>query len=178
MRILLLCAALLPASLLAQDGRITTSGKPGAAGVFIDGKFAGPAARFGARGKFAASAGEHTVTIRDPRFEEFSTKITVSAGKTAKVKYTLKPLAAPQAPLGIIRLGGGNYGQRIEGDRGAVYLNGVFMGHVDEFNHPGSGIEIKAGAYELKVVSEEFGEINRRVTVEPGKVVKVPIRAK
>lgn len=173
--LLIFCAV---STLAAQDGRITTSGSPNSAGVFIDGKYAGPAARYSVHRSYAATAGEHEVIIREPRYEEYRTKVTVRPGKSAKVKYTLKKLPEPTGQLGELKLGGGSYGMRIDSDRGAVYLNGQFMGHVDEFNHPGAGLMVPAGAYELKVVSEEFGEINRRVTIEPGKTTVINMKSK
>src|SRR5689334_13641231 len=44
---------------------------PGRAGVFVDGKYLGPATNFGVARKYALSPGEHELKLVDPRFEEF-----------------------------------------------------------------------------------------------------------
>ena len=111
----------------AQDtGYVKAHGKPGDAGVFINGQYAGPATRFTVPEKYPAPAGEIEVTFRDPRYEDFTTKITVRAKKTTKIKYSMKKLPEPKPPFGRFRLGGGEPESFISiaaGDTGAVYIN-------------------------------------------------------
>jgi hypothetical protein len=59
------------------------------------------------------------------------------------------------------------------GDIGPVYLNGQFVGHVDELNNLGGGLLVAAGTYELKVMSQVYGEFTRNVTVEANKLNRV-----
>ncbi|MBM3745385.1 MAG: PEGA domain-containing protein [Acidobacteria bacterium] len=82
-----LLVTLFALSAAAEDGYIKASGKPGAAGLFIDGSYVGPASRFTVTEKYAVAAGEHEVTLKDPRYEDYTTKVTIQPGKTAKVKY-------------------------------------------------------------------------------------------
>ena len=65
--------------LVAQQntGQVKTSVSPGRAGVFIDGKYVGPAANFGIARKYAVAPGEHEVRLVEPRYEELATKIRV-----------------------------------------------------------------------------------------------------
>ena len=65
----------------ADQGFIKARGKPGDAGIFVDGKYIGPASRFTVPEKYSVDAGSHDVAIRDPRYEEFSAKITVTPGQ-------------------------------------------------------------------------------------------------
>src|SRR5262249_28141515 len=166
---------------LAADkpGAIKALGNPGRAGVWIDGKYVGPASRFTVPEKYTADPGEHEVTLRDPRFEDFSTKVTVAAGKTAKVRYKLKgvPLAPP--PYGRLRFGGGEAESFISvtaGDVSPVYINDKFYGYVDELNNAGGGLLLPPGTYRLKVESPLFGTINQDVTLEANKVTVIPLK--
>src|SRR6476646_5563909 len=85
--------------LQAEDtGFVRARGKPGDAGVFINGKYAGPATRFTVPEKYVSPTGEVEVTIRDPRYEDYITKVTVQAGKTAKLKYSLKAMEPAHPP--------------------------------------------------------------------------------
>jgi len=71
----------------AQDtGYIKARGKPGDAGVFINGQYTGPAVRFTVPEKYPAPAGEVEVTFKDPRYEDYTTKVTVRPKKTTKIK--------------------------------------------------------------------------------------------
>src|SRR5580693_2897909 len=101
-------AILIPVALSAQDtGYVKARGKPGSAAVFINGKYIGPAERFTVPEKYATPAGEAEVTLREPRYEEYTTKVTVAPRKTATIHYKLTKLPVPEPPFGRFRLGGG-----------------------------------------------------------------------
>ena len=173
-----LWAALFALSAAAEDGHIKASGKPGAAGLFIDGNYVGPASRFTVTEKYLVAAGEHEVTLKDPRCEDFTTKVTIQPGKTTKVKYNLKRIEPAKPPFGRLRLGGGlpeSFISVAAGDIGAVYINDRFFGHVDELNNAGGGILLNPGTYHVRVVSHSHGEIRRTVTIEANKVTVIPL---
>jgi hypothetical protein len=65
----------------ADTGRLKTEIDPGRAGVFIDGKYVGPAANFKIARTYELSPGEHEVRLAEPRYEEIVTKVTITAGK-------------------------------------------------------------------------------------------------
>jgi hypothetical protein len=164
-----------------ETGYIKAHGKPGDAGVFINGQYVGPATRFTVPEKYPAPAGEVEVTFKDPRYEDYTTKITVRPRKTAKLKYSLKPVEPAKPPFGRFRLGGGEPESFISiaaGDTGAVYINDKFFGYVDELNNPGGGILLNPGTYDLHVVSPIFGEIRQKITIEANKVTVVPLQKK
>ncbi len=179
-RIILYTAALAATwslTAVAQEGYLIARGRPGNAGVFVDGKYIGPASRFTVPEKYAVPAGEHEIAIRDPRYEEMVTKVTVGEKKKTRVKYSLKRLPEPQGPFGLLKLGGDGPESFISiaaGDTGAVYLNDKFYGHVDEFNNAGSGILLPAGKYKLRVESSAY-PINQEVTIEANKRTKVEL---
>ena len=181
MRLKLFSVALLSVMtlpLLAADGdtKIRIRSGPRGAGLFVDGKFIGPAGRFSVPESYPIEPGSHEVVLKDPRYEDFSTKIDVKAGGTTKLSAKMKKKEPPKGPFGRLRLKGGepeSFWSVAAGDIGAFYLNGAYMGHVDELNDVGGGLLIPAGTYELKVVSQIYGEFTRNVTIEAGKVNRV-----
>lgn len=181
-RSLTLSLGLMALSAYAQEtGYIKAHGKPGDAGVFINGQYAGPAVRFTVAEKYPAPAGEVEVTFKDPRYEDYTTKVTVRSKKTTKIKYSLKPVEPAKPPFGRLRLGGGepdSFMSVAAGDTGAVYINDKFFGHVDELNNPGAGILLNSGTYDLHIVSPFYGEIRQKVTIEANKVTVVPLPKK
>ncbi len=171
-------AILIPLALYAQDtGYVKARGKPGSAAVFINGKYIGPAERFTVPEKYTTPAGAAEVTLREPRYEEYTTKVTVTARKSTTIHYKLKKLPVPQPPFGRFRLGGGETDSFLSviGDTGAVYLNDKYYGYVDELNNAGGGLLLKPGTYDLHVVSPVFGDFKKPITIEANKVTVVPL---
>jgi hypothetical protein len=164
-----------------ETGYVKARGKPGDAGVFINGQYVGPASRFTVPEKYPAPAGDVEVTFKDPRYEDYTTKVTVRLKKTAKIKYALKPVEPAKPPFGRLRLGGGepeSFMSIATGDTGAIFLNDKFFGYVDEMNNPGSGLLLNPGTYDLHIVSPIFGDIRQKITIEANKVTVVPLQKK
>ena len=152
---------------LAQNGYVKTSVSPSRAGVFIDGKYVGPAGNFGSARKYAVAAGEHEIKLTEPRYEDIVTKVTVQAGKTTKLEQKMKAVPPPQPPFGRLRT--------ISSDKfAAVYVNGKFMGHVDEFSNPTQGLLLNPGEYKVRIAPVNGPEGNEEtVKIEANKVVIV-----
>jgi hypothetical protein len=146
-------AILLAACSLAfgqQTGTLKVKTTTGRAGVFVDDKYVGPAANFGMSRSYAVPAGDHTVTLREPRYEVATTHVTVVAGKTVTVRQELKALPDPKGPFGRLRTEGAE-------KFAAVYVNGGYMGHVDEFDNFAQGLLLPPGHYIVKIVPVSGG---------------------
>lgn len=169
------------AALSAQDtGYVKARGTPGHAAIFINGNYVGPVYRFTVPEKYPVPAGTVDVTFRDPRYEDYTTKVTINSKKTTKIHYSLKKLPVPEPPFGRFRLGGGepeSFLSITAGDTGAVYINDKYYGYVDELNNAGGGLLLKPGTYNLHVVSPLFGDFRREITIEANKVTVVPLPA-
>jgi PEGA domain len=154
---------------------------PGDAGLFLNGKYVGPVSRFTVPEKYEAPIGEVEVSIRDPRCEDYTTKVTTVAGKTTHISYKLKRVEPAKPPFGLFRLGGGEAESFMSvsgGDVGAIYINGKYYGYVDELNNLGSGILLNPGTYDLHIDSPTFGDINQKLTIVANKTTMVPLPKK
>ena len=166
----------------AEDtGYIKARGNPGRAGMFVDGKYVGPPIRFSVPEKYAVTPGDHEVTFKDPRYEDYTTKVTVRAKKTTHIHFKLKAVEPAKPPFGRLRFTGGepeSFLSVAAGDISAVNINGKFYGYVDELNNAGGGLLLNPGTYRLQVSSPIFGEINQDVTIVANKVTHVPLPKK
>jgi hypothetical protein len=161
---LLIAVAGIPVVAQQNTGYLKAKVNPGRAGVFIDGKYAGPAANFRIARKYPVAAGEHEVRLSEPRYEDVVTKVTITAGKTTQIAETMKPAPLAKPPFGRLRT--------ISADKyAAVYVNGKFMGHAGEFNNSLQGLELNPGEYVVKVVPVNGGEgKEEKVSIEVDKV--------
>lgn len=145
-----------------SDGYLKAKVEPGRAGVFVDGKYLGPAANFGKTRKYTVAAGEHEVKLIDPRYEEVTKKVTITAGKTTEMKETLKPATLAKPPFGVLRTPGFE-------KYTAVYVNGKFYGHADEFDNFKQGLLLPPGTYDVKMVPMSGAPKEEKVTIEANK---------
>lgn len=160
---------LMPCVLAGQQGYIKTHVTPGRAGVFIDGKYVGPAANFAKARKYAVEPGEHEIRLVEPRYEEVTLKVSVPAGQTVRIRQTLKALPPPDPPFGRLRV--------IGADKfAAVYVNGKFMGHADEFSNAVQGLLLKPGEYTVRVAPLSGAAHEEKVQIQAGSTVVVRTR--
>jgi hypothetical protein len=163
----LVLAVMAPFLAVGQNaGSLCVKAKPGRAGVFVDGKYLGPAANFRVARTYQVAAGEHELKLVDPRYEELTTKVTINPGKKTTVAETLKALPPPKPPFGRIRTENAD-------KFAAVYVNDKFMGHVDEFSNSSQGLLINPGEYTVKIAPANGQPIIQKVTVEADKTVIV-----
>jgi len=154
-------------SLFAQQtGQMKVKVEPGRAGVFVDGKYVGPAANFGSGRKYTLPAGEHKIKLVEPRYEDLETTVNVQAGKTVELKQTMKKLPEPKGPFGSLRTKNAD-------KFAAVYINDHYMGHVDEFSNAWQVLKIPAGEYNVRIEPTNGQPIVKKVTVVAGQTVIV-----
>ena len=156
-------------ALLAQgqgSGSLCVKANPGRAGVFVDGKYLGPAANFKVARTYQVAAGDHEVKLIDPRYEELTTRVTIQPGKKTTISQTLKALPPPKPPFGKLRT-------QNPDKFAAVYVNDQFMGHVDEFSNPNQALLLNPGEYTVKIVPATGQPITQTVKLEADKTVLV-----
>lgn len=164
---LLIAVAAIPLVGQQNTGYLRTKVNPGRAGVFIEGKYVGPAANFRIGRKYAVAAGEHEVRLSEPRYEDVVVKVTIEPGKTTTLSQTMKQLALAEPPFGRLRTPSPD-------KFAAVYVNDKYMGHADEFSHPGQGLLLNPGEYTVKIVPASGGEgREEKIKIEANKVTVV-----
>ena len=151
----------------ADTGRLKTEVSPGRAGVFIDGKYVGPAANFRVAQTYNIPAGDHEVRLVDPRYEDTVKRLTIVAGKKTVLKENMKALPVAKPPFGTLRTENPDH-------FAAVYVNGHFMGHVDEFSNFAQGLLLNPGSYEVRIVPVNGqGEVTKSITLMANQTVLV-----
>ena len=163
---LLAVAAMPLAAEQNANGFLVSKVKPGRAGVFVDGKYLGPAANFRKARMYSVPAGEHEIRFVDPRYNDVVTQVAVEAGKKKELLATMVPVTLAQPPFGRLRT--------INADKfAAVYVNERFCGHVDEFSNFHQGLLLNPGEYEVRIVPERGTPISQKVNIAADKTVTV-----
>ena len=144
-------------------GKLKTKVKPANAAVYVDGQYVGHADQFnGPWQELFLNPGEHEITFTVVYFQDYSTRVSIQANQTAVIERQLEPSGEqlPEPPLGIVKF-------RCDPMcKGAVLVNGRFIGHADEMNGPMQRMVIEPGTYKIELLQAGYQPVETTVTVE------------
>lgn len=159
---------LYPTTLLAQTqvmGELAFDGKTRVeknAGVWIDGTYVGYLKELKGKKKVLLLPGTHEITARFSGYEDFTKKITVEPGQKELVSVVLHLVPGATVPkvTSSLRLD-------IEPRRAAVFLDGRYVGHVDEFNGKSNPLLMSAGQHRIKIELPGYQTFETEVNLLP-----------
>ncbi len=132
------------------------------AGVWVDGQYVGYVNELKGSKKLLLLPGEHTLTFRYSGYREVSEKILAEPGKRQDIsvrleKETVIPSSQETAEVKLV----------VKPDRAAVFLNGGYVGHVNEFNGPGQWMVLPSGSYSLRITLPGYLPFETHITLRP-----------
>jgi hypothetical protein len=115
-------------------------------GVWVDGQYVGYLRELKGSKKLLLLPGEHEINIRQGGFVDFVQKVDVRAGQTQTVEVKMEKDTRVQMPrvTAEIKLD-------VNPNRAAVFVDGVFIGHVAEFNGVGKALLVEPGKRKIKI---------------------------
>src|ERR1700723_1856111 len=150
--VLLVCALLPPASMYAENdvmGEIQFEGKSHVektSGVWVDGEYVGYLKELKGSKKVLLLPGEHAISVRQDGYQDFTARILVQPGQKEIVRVAMEK--APTGPLPDVTA---TVKIAVNPSRAAVFLDGLFVGHVGEFEGLGRGMLVGPGTHQIKI---------------------------
>src|ERR1700733_7022711 len=116
------------------------------AGVWIDGQYVGYLHELKRSKKILLLPGEHEIIARQGGYVDFVQKVTVRGGDTQRVVVKMEKDTRVQLPkiTAEIKL-------EVSPNRAAVFVDGVFVGHVAEFGGMGRALLVTPGKRKLTI---------------------------
>jgi hypothetical protein len=151
--ILLLVSALLlsPAMYAENDvmGEIQFEGKSHVektSGVWVDGEYVGYLKELKGSKKVLLLPGKHVITVRQDGYQDFTQRVVLQPGQKEVVRVAMEkavtgPLPSVTASVKIA----------VNPSRAAVFLDGLFVGHVGEFEGVGRGMLVAPGTHQIRI---------------------------
>lgn len=149
--ILLLVFALVPAMYAenAVMGEIQFEGKSHVektSGVWVDGQYVGYLKELKGSKKVLLLPGEHVISVRQDGYQDFTERVVLQPGEKQLVRVAMEkaltgPLPRVTAEVKIA----------VNPSRAAVFLDGLFVGHVGEFEGVGRGMLVAPGSHQIKI---------------------------
>jgi hypothetical protein len=151
---LLLCltAFLVTAALHAGNevmGEIEFEGKSKVektSGVWVDGQYVGYLKELKGSKKVLLLPGEHTITVRQSGYRDFAERVEIKPGEKRVVRVAMEkgPTGAMPAVTATVKIA-------VNPTRAAVFIDGLFVGHVAEFQGLGRGLLIAPGPHAIRI---------------------------
>ena len=115
-------------------------------GVWIDGQYVGYLSELKGSKKLLLLPGEHEITVRQGGYLRFRANVSVRAGEKQSIAVKMEKdtrVALPRVTAEI-KLD-------VKPDRAAVFVDGVFVGHVAEFQGVGKALLVAPGKHAIKI---------------------------
>jgi hypothetical protein len=115
-------------------------------GVWVDGQYVGYLKELKGSKKVLLLPGEHIITVRQDGYQDFTEHVVLQPGEKQVVRVAMEkaltgPLPRVTAEVKIA----------VKPSRAAVFLDGLFVGHVGEFEGVGRGMLVAPGSHQIRI---------------------------
>lgn len=137
-------------------------------GVWVDGQYVGYLKELKGSKKVLLLPGEHTITVRQDGFQDFVQRIALQPGEkrvvsVAMVHAATGPMPAVTAEVKIA----------VNPSRAAVFLDGLFVGHVGEFEGGGRGMLVAPGQHSIKIALPGYQTFETQINPQAHQKIEV-----
>jgi len=138
------------------------------AGVWVDGQYVGSVKELAGDKKLMLLPGKHEIVIRQAWYNEFVTEAILEPGKTHEVNVVL--VKSPRLPTNDATA---ELKITATPSRAAVFVDGQFAGHADEFDGVGKAMLLTPGQHRLHIALPGYLPFDTMVDVRPRQKLKI-----
>jgi PEGA domain len=138
------------------------------AGVWVDGQYVGFVQELAGDKKLTLLPGKHEIVIRQAWYNEFAKELILEPGQTYEVKVELvKSAELPtKDATGELKIAA-------TPSRAAVFVDGQYAGHVDEFDGVGKAMLLTPGQHRLRIALPGYLPFDTMVDLRPQQKLKI-----
>ena len=150
---------------LQLDG---TSNAERTAGVWVDGHYMGYLQELKGSKKILLIPGEHEILVRQGGYLDLHDRVVLQPGEKQLLRVTLQKDTRVQLPTvtAEVKLS-------VNPDRAAVFVDGVFVGHVGEFNGVGKAMLVAPGKHNIKISLPGYQTFETEVNLVPNQKFQI-----
>ncbi len=115
-------------------------------GVWVDGEYVGYLKELKGSKKVLLLPGQHVITVRQDGYLDFTERVLLQPGEKDLVRVAMQK--APTGPLPQVTA---EVKIKVNPSRAAVFLDGLFVGHVGEFEGVGRGMLVAPGTHQIRI---------------------------
>ena len=131
-------------------------------GVWVDGQYLGYLKELKGSKKILLVPGQHEIVVRQAGYTDFAQQVIAEPGAKTVIQVTMRKDSRVQLPTvtAAVKLS-------VSPNRAAVLVDGVFVGHVDEFDGPGQAMLIAPGKHKIIISLPGYQSFESEVTLAP-----------
>jgi len=128
-------------------------------GVWVDGQYVGYLKELKGSKKILLLPGEHLITVRQDGYRDFEQHIEIRPGekKVVYVEMQKGPTAVMPTVTAEVKLA-------VNPPRAAVFVDGLFVGHVAEFQGLGRGLLVAPGTHTIRIALPGYQTFETQVS--------------
>ena len=115
-------------------------------GVWVDGQYVGYLKELKGSKQVLLLPGSHDIVVRQDGYQDFTEKVLVQPGQKQTVFVFMK-----KAPTGTLTDVTAEVKIDVNPSRAAVFMDGLFVGHVGEFKGAGRAMLIAPGTHQIRI---------------------------
>jgi hypothetical protein len=138
------------------------------AGVWVDGQYVGFVKELAGDKKLMLLPGKHEIVIRQAWYDEFVKQVILEPGQIEQIDVALvKSARLPtKDATGELKIAASP-------SRAAVFVDGQYAGHVDEFNGAGKAMLLTPGQHRLRIALPGYLPFDTMVDLRPQQKLKI-----
>lgn len=171
---LVFSSLMLAVASLAQNqvlGEVQLVGKTKAdktSGVWVDGQYLGFVDELKDDKKILLLPGEHEITVRQSGYTDFAQKVVVEPHKRIVLQVVM--LKDPRANFPKVT---SQIKLQVTPERAAVFVDGAFVGSVNEFMGVGHGMLVSPGKHRIKIALAGYQAFDSEVSLLPHQKITI-----
>jgi hypothetical protein len=130
-------------------------------GVWVDGQYLGYVKELEGSRQVLLLPGEHQIVVRQAGYKDFERKVVLQPGQKQTVRVSMQkdPRVSPPSVTATVKLS-------VLPKRAAVFVDGVFAGHVDEFDGR-RGMLVSPGKHRIEITLPGYRTFRAEVSLLP-----------
>lgn len=141
------------------------------AGVWVDGTYVGYVRELKGSKRVFVMPGEHEVVARMDGYKDFTQRIAVNPNQTYLVEVALQRDPRLQFPTtyALVKMA-------VRPKRAAVFVDGAFTGHANEYEGLGGGLLLSPGKHDIEIALPGYRTFKTEVTLLANQKFKLTTR--
>ena len=129
-------------------------------GVWVDGQYLGYLNELKGSKRILLLPGQHQIVVRQAGYQEFTQQVVAQPGAKQTIQVTMQKDPSVRLPTitASVKLS-------VSPNRAAVFVDGVYAGHVDEFDGPGQSMLIAPGRHKIMISLPGYESFETEVTL-------------